>query len=323
MATSKEVSLEELSKDNFKEYQMFICSSSFEERCLIIPEAVRSNPFKRVLICHFSNNYEIANINLNKLKKGLVNHEVIEFRKDNPIKNLDRIVQSINSFRISSKEKQLNILIDITTFTHEMLMILLYLFNRYFTHPAFNVKYLYNSATDYSLNEEFDSKWLSKGVGQIRSVLGYGGQMLPAKKTVLIIFVGFEDERVKSIIDLFEPNKVLIGHASLEGAINEKLQLRNKSIFERLIKTLKIDVETFEFSCKTPDDATTLLNRFIARHSEEYNIIVASLNNKLSTIGCAFSAMQNPDVQICYATALSYNIHGYSNPGENAYIIDI
>jgi hypothetical protein len=322
MESVVEVSVDALSENLSNAFDIFICTTSFEDRCLTIPNAVKEISFEKIAICHFSNNYEAANRNLGLLRKAFSNSDVIEFEKDNPLINLDRIVKHILRYR-PPKQKLVRLVIDITTFTHEMLMILVYLFQTYLTKPKFHITYLYCTATDYSTNETFENKWLSKGVGQIRSVLGYGGEMLPGKKTALIIFVGFEDERVRSIIELFEPSKVMIGHASLRGAINAELQRKNKSIFDRLMKTLKIDAATFEFSCTTPSDTKKVLDDLIEKHNNQYNIVVASLNNKLSTIGCALSVMHRPEVQICYPTALSYNISGYSKPGDKVYIMNL
>lgn len=46
------------------------------------------------------------------------------------------------------------------------------------------------------------------------------------------------------------------------------------------------------------------------------------MNNKMSTVGVALAAMQNENVQICYAPAVIYNESNYSLPGKDCYIFD-
>jgi len=48
-----------------------------------------------------------------------------------------------------------------------------------------------------------------------------------------------------------------------------------------------------------------------------------NLNNKLSTLGIAFAAIRNTDIQVCYAPADTYNSEDYSEPGNKCYVVDI
>lgn len=304
-------------------YDLFICSSSFEDRCLQIPIALQHYSFQKTFICHFSNNYELANKNLYRLRKILNTASVLEIKKNSPIYNLDTIVTLLFTYKNSIKKKKIQVLIDISTFTHEILLLIIYLITQYLSKDNFTVKLVYNSAIDYSINEKDEEKWLSKGVGEIRTVLGYSGEMMPFKKNMLIILVGFESERVKSIIEIFEPSKVVLGYASKEGAISGILQKKNAAILENIKNTLTIDTAQFEFSCKTPSETESFINEIINQYTSEYNIIISALNNKVSTIGCALAAIKNPQVQLCYAPALVYNVEGYSTPSDNAFILEL
>lgn len=324
MSSTVQIEVSNLKNSLQNNYDIFICSSSFEERCLIIPSNLDLVKFKKVLICHYTPNYEKVLNNLTRLKEISTNATLLTFRKDSPTSNLDLLVDELNDFAAYTKKSvPVSILVDISTITHEMLLIFTYLFKRYLNKPKFIVNYIYNSASDYSSNETVENKWLSKGVGEVRSVLGYAGEILPNKKTLLVIFVGFEAERAKALIELFEPNKVLLGHASLEGAINEALQEKNKLIFDDLFSVLKIDIEKFTFSCKTLNETDELVEKIFQENSQDFNIIIASLNNKISTIGCALACIRHPEIQICYPTAISYNIHNYSIPSDKAYFIEL
>ena len=205
-----------------------------------------------------------------------------------------------------------------------MIFILIYFFKNVPPVNKFNVTFVYNPAENYAIDkEDISEKWLSRGVRDIRSVLGYSGLFLPNKKLALIMLVGFEQERAKKIIDNFEPSKVFIGHASAEGAITKDLQIINKKVFEELKNMLSVDIAQFEFSCKTPNETKEKINEIVSTIKTEFNIVIASLNNKISTIGVAFSALENPEIQICYPTVNQYNIENYSISRDEIYLIDI
>lgn len=314
--------------DSFKQFieinkfGVFICSSSFEDRCKKIPLLV-SNHIKKTLVCHYKDNYISANIHFEEILQYFKNPKQLSFDRKNPLVNIDLISNELISI-FSRKNKGKKILVDITTFTREMIFILIYFFKNVPPINKFSVTFIYNPAEKYAIDEiEYSKKWLSRGVRDIRSVLGYSGLFLPNKRLALILLVGFEQERAKKIIDNFEPAKVFIGHASIDGAITDELQAINKRVFEQLTNMLSVEMTQFEFSCKTPDETKEKVNEIISSLKSEYNIVIASLNNKISAIGVALSALENPEVQICYPTVNQYNIENYSISKDEVYLIDI
>ena len=63
----------------------------------------------------------------------------------------------------------------------------------------------YIGAKEYSVNEKNeDDKWLSKGIKEIRTVIGYPGFSDPTKDNHLLILFGFESDRTKRLINEFE-----------------------------------------------------------------------------------------------------------------------
>lgn len=302
-------------------FDIFICSSSFEKRCQTIPKII-GNQVKNILICHYKDNYQMANENYKELLSFIKSPILISFEKNNPLKNIDNLASNLHD--LTSKLEPINILIDITTLTREMIFILIYFFKNEPSINTHKVIFIYNPAEKYSMDKDnIAEKWLSKGVRDIRSVLGYSGLFSPNKKLALILLVGFEQERAKKIIDTFEPSKVYLGHASIEGAISEDLQIINKSVFEELRSMYLLDMCQFQFSCKTPYETKEKIDEIIKTSNNDYNIVIASLNNKISSIGVAFSALENPDVQICYPTVNHYNIEYYSIPTNEIYLIEI
>ncbi|MFA7233474.1 MAG: hypothetical protein WC076_05110 [Terrimicrobiaceae bacterium] len=82
------------------------------------------------------------------------------------------------------------------------------------------------------------------------------------------------------------------------------------------------DVNRFEIPCDDPYGVKAELQRQI-KNAINMNVLIAPMNNKLTTIGSALAALENDDVQMCYAQALAYNYTDYSTPGDACYIFDL
>jgi len=167
-------------------------------------------------------------------------------------------------------------------------------------------------------------KWLSRGVGEVRTVLGFPGNVTPLKKTHLILIVGYEHERAEGIIEVVEPNSIALGYGRSGSATSEKNRDSNKH-YHHLVEQMATSfcsVNSFEIPCNDPLGTCKEFQNQINK-AEGKNILLAPMNNKLSTIGAAITVFNNKNVQICYAQALVYNYSHYSSPGSECYILDL
>lgn len=311
----KKIDLSEIN-NSLVGFDLFICDSSFENRCLEVANRINAKQFQKVIICHFEDNYDEANNNLEKLKKLFNNHAVVILSKNDPLANYDKIYDQIIGCEFN------NILFDISTFTRENFLIILRLFRQQSFRDK-NLTLCYNPSDKYSSlsGDELGDLWLSKGVQNIRSVLGYSGDFSPIKDLMLIVLVGFEAERAQIIIDNFEPNVLYIGKASQLNSGNAELGTINKYNFDKILKT-NPGVHDFEFSCKEISFTLNVICEIIEKNKEKYNIVISPLNNKLSTLAVASAVFKYPEVQICYASTNLYNIVAYSTPSNYLYVID-
>jgi hypothetical protein len=181
------------------------------------------------------------------------------------------------------------------------------------------LEFLYTPAKEYSLNQKNDEKWLSKGIRDIRSVLGYSGELTPSKKNHLIILVGFEVERVLQLIESYEPAVVSLGISSADQSINADHFKINEKRYVNILNAYQ-NAKRFDFSAIDPDKTKEQLRKQIDLFPG-HNVIIATLNTKISTIGAGLLAIEDPTIQLCYATANQYNIEGYSLPDDECYIL--
>lgn len=293
----------------------FICFASFESRCLSIPQAINQNKIVKTWIIR--NNYgrtaEANQSNLEIIKNLSTNNEEIGFS----LKRSDKIADSI--FELIKKLKMLhleNIVVDISTFTHEVLLILIRAL--YISKNEFEkILFLYNGAEKYS-------EWLSKGCKDIRNVIGYPGYWNPSYKYHLIVLSGFEKERIAGLVEMLEPDSLSLGVCSdsTNDNHNNKI-LEYRETFDEWARNLQVikKYEKFDFSCIYIEETIRNIEKIITSDSK-MNYILAPLNTKLSTVAAGIVALRNEAVQLCYPIPEAYNIE-YALPSGNVTIVDL
>lgn len=318
----KQFHLKEIQQEIKEPIDVFICCSSYESRCLSVATNLNKANIENVLVVENEdlskyvgkNTQELMNLFAGKNRK-------VEIYTDKPVKTADNLKDALKTYL--TKDAFLNILVDVTTFTHESLLILLKLLKLLKSEKSV-IQLVYSSASDYCLGSDVGDKWLSKGVGEVRSVLGYPGKIIPSKKTHLMLLVGYEYERASKLIEVLEPNSIELGYGKAGSQTTEKNKEANKH-FHKLVERVAAsygDVESFEFSCNDPlETSDEIIKRAKKIHNK--NILLAPMNNKMSTIGAAMAAFSYDAIQVCYAPALHYNYENYSSPGENCYLMDI
>lgn len=303
--------------------ETFICPVSYEERSLSIARAIEKSNLSKSLLLWNSDYLASVKENVSTLKGIFGNvSEEIELRTDNPLLTADNLRERV----LPIIEKTTGLcLIDITSFTHEHLLILIRLMIEF--APKKKIKLVYSGADEYSTNYEGADKWLSKGLSTIRTVLGYPGIMLPSQKLHLIILVGFEAERAELLIFNSEPALLTLGLGRRKQSVTEELYETNvvfhKKVESFVRETLHVleSVQQFSFSCVDPiqtmNDIIEVVNK-----TPEYNTVICPLNTKPSTLGAALAATKCEKIQIIYTQPIEYNIEGYSHPSQSFTLYD-
>ena len=297
------------------EVDLFISAISFEERCFSFIDSIPNQNFGQIWFTYNDNEKEFYMANLDRVKT-YSNSKLIAFSTDDPLVTGKAVLESFQNLK-SIK----NLLVDVSTFTHEGLLIL-FRFIELFKEKFENVFIVYVGANAYSINEEKDEdKWLSKGTKTIRSVLGYPGILNPSQKNHLIILFGFEIERTSKLIEDFEFDKVSIGIGPEQESIGQNHYFINRERHIDLIRSFPF-AETFEFSLVDPFDTQKQIQEQIEKYPG-YNVVITPLNNKVSTVGAALVGFSDPKVQICYVRAHEYNYKAYSKPSDDCYFYQI
>lgn len=304
-------SLDQLSQKLQGSFDLFICSASYEGRCRSIADRIDCSSVAKVIVCQNENHRELHEHHATYLLGKFGSKAARAFLDTtNPLKTADSIIGEVKKVNQSA-----TILVDITTFTHEALLILLFVIRR--SCAGAKVTCVYSSAKEYSVGDEVEKKWLSKGIGSVRSVLGYPGAFLPSRKLHLIVLVGIEKDRAIELIGSFEPSFLSLGFAHSLDPSNARNLVVAKHFFDN-VRAIYGHANLFDFSCHEPFETKDCLLAQAKKYPGA-NTVIAPMNTKMSTVGAAFLCGEVQSIQLCYAQALVYNHKAYSAPGENFY----
>lgn len=299
---------------------LFICSSSFEDRCLSIPKHLDKSKIVESLVLYNEDSYESITKNKDELTEILGdNVTAIKTSSSNPLIIADSLMEFL-----SEKPMLKSILLDITCFSHEHLLIILKLFHEQF-HDI-NISCIYINAGEYCLGKKKSDKWLSRGIGEIRTVLGYPGNILTnsISKMHLVLISGYEYDRANAIISALEPSYISLGYGMPDDATVETFKEANEE-YTKLVEQMAptyAQHRCFNVCCDNPYKAKQDIEKELSSVSD-HNIVLVAMNNKISTVGVALVAIANDDIQICYAPALLYNIEAYASPGTKCYLFPL
>lgn len=293
---------------------LFLASLSFEKRCTSIVESLDNyKPIRSVVVFNEKLGSTVKQ-GLSYFKDRLgAGCDFALIDGDNPLLTADSILEKVSK---SLPNHRARIVIDTTTFTRESLLVLLRFLYEVRSRIS-RVEFLYAHAKEYSIGDTKDEKWLSKGIREVRSVLGFPGDLLPSRDNHLVVLLGFEDERALNLVREFEPSVISLGVGDRGESGTEPHQDVNDDRCEKL-KSVLPSVNLFTFTAYDAFKAKSIIRQQIDKFPG-LNAVIAPMNTKISTIGAGLLAIEDNTIQICYAQPNIYNYERYSLPDDDYY----
>ncbi|PYG34374.1 hypothetical protein [Pelagimonas varians] len=287
----------------------FLGRSSFEERCVSAHDELASCNF---VYKHFFKSRDEAKLATHIRKKlGLSEKQISEINISDPLQTQRTIANQFMT--IAEIPDDISLIIDITTFRREELLILLKEMRRLPEALLDEASFVYSVAAEMG-------DWLSNNVRQIRPVIGYPGDMISRQSTHLVIMAGIEHHRAVAAIDAYEPSNISLGIVPLEDSVSLEIHERNLQLRDYIVRHFDNVTTEFDFSAKSPQAVISKLRQIVSSRPDQ-NTIIAPLNTKLSTLACGVYGLENPAVQLCYAEVEVYNAGKYSTAGDEVLLI--
>jgi hypothetical protein len=286
---------------------LFIVCASFEDRTTSATSSLANNYAAKRAIIYFNAEfmeYSKTKDNLEKIQVSLRKHcsniQTVEGSLNDAQKQFSALKKRILECGFGEIQR---VTIDVTSFNREALLVLMALLRN--NYPSALIRVLYVSPMSHG-------DWLSQGFREVRNIIGFPGLQRPSRPTVLLALSGFEPDRVKKLIDEHEPRLVLLG---LGDPPTKKIFL-GRNYEEQKTLLVRQDVERFEFPANSINGCASKLEEVVQKYINDYNIILAPMSTKLSTLGAYLMVERHPDIQLTCCIPGQYNMDGYSK-GED------
>lgn len=277
---------------------------SFEDRSLVVPEALsQSNVTRWFCIENMDIETDVSAYRQRAIELAKLMGVEIEFlnaSKRHPMILADTMANI--GLRLAGAPDGMAWIVDVSAMTHEMVLVVVAAADELI--PEWNdVEFIYNVAGQYSDDEKADQKWVSRGILEVRSVVGYPGDWAPGDPVILVALPGFDMERVRRIVEEVEPDYLLVGIAHPTNDHHLWSYEKNRKISEDLLGTRR--GRLFEYSALDP---YAVINAVLKETNEiSGNVLLAPLNSKISTVAIGALSRRMSNWQVCYAPAIIYN----------------
>ena len=219
-----------------------------------------------------------------------------------------------------------DIAVDITCFPRELLGMILFAISL-MRNKFGNVTVNYIAAPEggyatQNLELEESARWLSKGVRDIRSIIGYPGEFSGEKEGHLIALTGHEKERMMEIVEYVEPRTLSIGSGEIGSFTTAGADEYSRRVVQALRSRVPVpEMERIAFRSDSVEDVYERLGEMGLDFGKK-NVSLAGMNTKLSFVGAALFALHERRVRIVYAVPEKYNSRYCQGVGK-AYQHDI
>ena len=286
-------------------HRLLITVASWEPRFLKgIERVLKNESVDKILMFYFDEYTEWSSENITKLEK-LARHKSIEIVSkelsfETPAKNWSSLFIEINENIITGNNNE--VLVDFTTMPRSIIWYVLF----FLYHSKSKIKYVYHKAGDYN------KEWLSRNPDKPRLVYKLSGIAHIGRPTLLVIYTGYDPERVENLIAHFEPKMVKLFVQDSNEYDNILYLERYQSIYKS-----RPNYEVEGFDSFNVEKAYVKLEEGITPFLETHNIIITSLGPKPSAIALFKFAIAYDEIGLCYIPSKEFNKDYSKGIGES------
>ena len=280
----------------------FICSASFEERCLSATRIMGKDFRTKFAIIFMAedaahkreieNNFYQLQAELNKrTSEGIF---VITCQRDNATEGVNQLKEIWKKCTPKCADKPY-ITLDISGFSK---IYILQLLNYIVNQLKLEIPRLIHTTQTYTPTK------LTKGVSQITTVPNYFGHMTLSKKPLPVLFIGFEPERTMAVWQHFNPEKTIALVTNPPRSDNSSYVKYARESNEALL--CKPSVEVRDVPADNPQQVYQVLEQIHRDVSSKYTMVIGPFGTKPQTVGVFLFLNQHPEVQVIYSFPADY-----------------
>ena len=301
--TTQPVELTSLARMNPRGHDdLFICSVSFEERCLSAA---------RLMGPYFSTKYSVIfdiddpqyrqqkDDTLQQLQAALQRKTIegifaVSCQKENPVEGIQQMADILKQCKLGTGGGPY-VTIDISSFTKIYLLELLHFLVEQLGMPMPRLLHT---------TQQYLASGLTSGIEQITTIPHYFGSPSMDKENLLVLFLGFEQERALAIWKQFNPGKTiaLITNPPRSGNPEylDYARQNNAGLLSRP------NVEVRDVPADNPLGVKTVLDQIYEETKDSYNMVIGPFGTKPHVVGVFLFCREHPGVQVIYSYPQTY-----------------
>lgn len=312
-----------------------ITAGGFEDRALTFANKLRKRNVnvENNIILRYTSQPDDNNSNYEKLfkrMKWLMEKDPyeVEIDAEMPVKSSENIKKMIEN--ISRKCNIKTAFIDISGMTHLWAISALnacvlkgFQTNVIYTEAKwyYPKRYELNRLLRAWKNQEYmiAAEYLqSAALKSIQILPEFGGNIRSSKQTCLIIFAGYEPNRIQGLVDSYAPGALIVYYGkSPHNNLNWRNELSrelHKELFSQF-RIRQVDITTFYV-----EDILKELNNDFSIISDRYDIAIAPQCSKMQAVGVYEFWRRHPEVQLVFTTPVKFNPNRYSRYSRETFV---
>jgi len=196
------------------------------------------------------------------------------------------------------------ILVDVSTMPREVIWQVFWMLGRS-TRP---INYVYHRPVGYS-------EWLSRDPGKPRMAYKMSGLSKLNCRTALVVLAGYDVDRVKHLVQTFEPAVTLLGlqKDSVDPQNPHKMK-EQREAFEK-----EQSVRLFEVDAYAEDHGVLAVQAALSPFTDTHNVLMTSMGPKLSAIALFKMHWKDETLGLVYLPANEFNRDYSHGIGESVY----
>lgn len=281
---------------------LFICSASFEERCLSSPTLMGVDFLTKYAVIFNvddplykkqveKNMFRLQTELRKKTTEGIF---VISCQRENPVEGIQQMAAILKECKLNMDGGPY-ITVDISGFTK---IYLLELLRFLVTERELGMPRLLHTTQRYLPTR------LTRGIQQITTIPNYFGSPAMDKETALVIFLGFEPERALAIWKQYNPVKTIALITNPPRAGNpDYLKYARQNNADLLAKP---SVEVRDIPADNPYAVKMVLDAIYEETKDSFNMVVGPFGTKPQVVGLFLFCKEHRKVQVIYSFPATY-----------------
>ena len=317
---------------------LLIVAGGFEERAITFSKKLKKSvcSLERTLVLHYENQADDNSPNYEKLKtklRSLTGEKSLlcTVHADKPIQSSRSIEKKIRELAGTVQDR--TAIVDISGMTHLWALTTIHSCLRSGLHTLV----VYTEAKTYFPTRKVRSRLLSAwkaqeyevaaeylqsaGLKEVQILPEFAGNFRPGTQTCLIVFVGYEPNRIKGLVDIYAPGAMMVfygrpPHQEFSWRTRLSHELHEELFSQWLVR--RGEVSTLEVN-----QILKALEEEYRTIRERYDVAIAPQCSKMQALASYLFWRRHPEVQLLFTSPVRFNPSNYSKGAGRTFTYEI